>query len=74
MQTILPFIPAGATKINDILTVIRIGEEYSYYLGLYPIYKHKANDDKHFRLISAQLLESGTCQQCEIVKAFAVSP
>ena len=23
MQTILPFIPAGATKINDILTVIR---------------------------------------------------
>jgi biotin operon repressor len=73
MQTILPFIPAGATKINDILTVIRNGEECSYHLGLYPIYKHKANDDKHFRLISAQLLESGTCQQCEIVKAFAVS-
>jgi len=74
MQTILPFIPAGATKINDILTVIRNGEECSYHLGLYPIYKHKANDDKHFRLISAQLLESGICQQCEIVKAFAVSP
>ena len=73
MQTILPFIPAGATKINDILTVIRNGEECSYHLGLYPIYKHKANDDKHFRLISAQLLESGICQQCEIVKAFAVS-
>ena len=73
MQSILPFIPAGATKINDILTVIRDGEECSYHLGLWPIYKHKANDDKHFRLISAQLIDSGTCQQCEIVKAFGVS-
>ena len=73
MQTILPFIPVGATKINDILTLVRDGEECSYYLGLWPVYKHKANDDKHFRLISAQLIESGTCRQCEIVKAFAVS-
>ena len=73
MQTILPLIPAGATKINDILTVVRDGEECSYHLGIWPIYKHKANDDKHFRLISAQLIESGTCRQCDIVKALAVS-
>jgi len=73
MQSILPFIPAGATKINDILTVVCDGEECSYYLGLWPVYKHRANDDNHFRLISAQLIESGTCRQCEIVKAFAVS-
>jgi transposase len=73
MQTILPLIPAGATKINDLLTVVRDGEECSYHLGIWPIYKHKANDHKHFRLISAQLIESGTCRQCEIVKVFAVS-
>lgn len=73
MQSIIPFIPAGATKINDIVTLVRDGEEYSYYVGLWPIYKHKANDDNHFRLISAQLIDSGTCRQCELVKAFAVS-
>jgi len=73
MQTILPFIPVGATKINDILTVIRNEEEWSYYLGLYPIYKHTANDDKHFRLIAAQLIDSKTCKQCEIMEAFGVS-
>jgi len=73
MQTILPFIPVGATKINNILTVIRNGEEWTYYLSLYPIYKHHANDDKHFRLIAAQLIESKTCKQCEIMRAFGVS-
>ena len=73
MQIILPFIPVNSTKINDILTLVRDGEECFYHLGIWPVYKHKVNDDKHFRLISAQLIESGTCRQCEIVKVFAVS-
>ena len=73
MQTILPLIPAGATKINDILTVVRKGDECSYHLSLWPIYKHAFDDHNHFRLIAAQLITSGSCKQCEIVKAFAVS-
>ncbi len=73
MQTILPIIPANATRINDIITVIRKGEECTYFLSLWPIYKHMANDHNHFRLIAAQLIAAGTCRQCELVKAFGVS-
>ncbi len=73
MQTILPIIPAGATRINDILAIVRNGEECTYSVGLWPVYKHKAKDHQHFRLISAQLIDSGACQQCELVKIFAVS-
>ena len=37
------------------------------------MYRHKENDYRMFRLVSAQLIDSGSCRNCEIVASFGVS-
>lgn len=73
MQKILPLIPKGASKINDIVSIWRENDRCTYFLGCNPIYYHDSNDSRMFRMVTAQLIESGTCRQCEIINAFGVS-
>lgn len=73
MQIILPLIPPGASKINDIVSVYRQENRWTYFISTYPIYSHDADDLCMFRLVTAQLIESGTCRQVDILKAFGVS-
>ena len=61
-QTILPLIPHGATKINNILSIYRQEDRCIYFLGQYPIYSHDIKDLRMFRLVTAQLIESGACR------------
>lgn len=42
-------------------------------MGMHPVYLHGSKDMKMFRLVTAQLIESGACRQAEIIKAFGVS-
>jgi transposase len=72
MQTILPIIPSGSTLINKILTVTKQNGVWTYYLSLWPMYSHKEEDQRSFRLICALLLNAGTCRQCDIVKTFGI--
>lgn len=71
MQTILPMIPEGATPINDVVSVVQEKGMWRYYLGVWPMYCHEANDQDGFRCICAQLITSGACRQHELVKVFA---
>ena len=72
-QQILPLIPRGATQINGLVSVWRDEENWTYFLATYPIYSHKSNDRRMFRLISSQLIESGSCRQVDIIRTFGVS-
>jgi transposase len=72
-QLLLPFISPGITQINPLVSVCRNDDLWTYFLGRYPIYSHRVNDQRMFRLTIAQLIESGACRQKEVIKAFGVS-
>jgi hypothetical protein len=72
-QLILPMIPHGATEINDRVCVWRGEDRWSYFLGTYPVYSHHAHDQRMFRLVTSQLIDSGACRQVDILRTFGVS-
>jgi transposase-like protein len=69
----LPLIPAGATPINRHVGVLNKGEHWTYLVGFYPVYRHRAEDLQAFRLTIAQLADSGACRPSELIKAFGIS-
>lgn len=71
-QQILPLIPSGASPINEIASVFRDEKKWTYFVFGHPIYKHNAGDTRSFYLVAAQIIESGVCQQGEILKAFGI--
>lgn len=72
-QMQLPIFPHGATEINVNLGFMREGEEVTYIYGHLPIFSHKVEDIKTFRLIISQLYLNGSAKQSEICRAFGVS-
>lgn len=72
-QLLLPFISPGVTQINPIVSVWQNDDQWTYFLGKFPIYSHRVDDQRMFRLTIAQLIESGACRQTEMINAFGVS-
>jgi len=72
-QLILPMIPHGATEISDSVSVWRGEERWTYFVGMHPIYSHGANDQRMFRLVTSQLIDSGACRMVDILRTFGVS-
>jgi transposase len=72
-QRILPLIPRGATQINGLVSVWRDNERWTYFLATHPIYSHRKNDHRMFRLITSQLIDSGSCRQIDIIRTFGLS-
>ncbi len=72
-QRILPLIPRGATQINGLVSVWRDDERWTYFLATHPIYSHRKNDQRMFRLITSQLIDSGACRQVDVIRTFGVS-
>ena len=72
-QTLLPLIPDGATQINDVISVVRQDDQWTYFHGIHPIFSHAQDDDRSFRMFTAQLVCQGTCRQVDIIRAFGVS-
>jgi len=64
-------IPEGATSINDVVSVVQEKGVWRYFLGVWPMYCHDANDQDGFRCICSQLIVSGASRQSELVKVFA---
>ncbi len=69
----LPAIPYGATEISELVSVWCEAQQWTYFLGTYPVYSHRADDQRMFRLVTAQLIESGACRHKEIIETFGVS-
>jgi transposase len=72
-QALLPLIPDGATRINNLISVVRENGQWIYFCGAQPLLQHPENDRRSFRMFTAQLICLGTCRQVEIVRAFGVS-
>ncbi len=72
-QALLPMVPAGATPINDFLNVVRRDSQWTYFLGVRPVFEHAEKDQRSFRMFTAQLICQETCQPSEIVRTFGVS-
>ena len=72
-QLLLPLLSSEITYINGRVTVYQRDGLWTYFLGDYPIYSHKADDLALFRLTIAQLIDSGACRQTDIIKTFGVS-
>ena len=72
-QALLPLVPDGATPINDFLNVVRRDSQWTYFLGVRPVFEHAEKDQRSFRMFTAQLICQGTCQPSEIVRTFGVS-
>ena len=66
-------IPDGATPINDLISVVREGGQWTYFFGVLPVFQHPDNDRRSFRLFTGQLCCHGACTQAEIIRRFGVS-
>jgi transposase len=66
-------IPDGATRINDLISVIREGERWTYFCGVQPVFQHPERDRQSFRMFTAQLCCQSACTQAEIIRTFGVS-
>lgn len=72
-QRLLPLIPHGTTIINGQLSVDNRHDEWFYFLGGLPIYSHRADNKKLFRLHTSRLINSGACRAIDIIRTFGVS-
>lgn len=72
-QALLPMIPGGASRINDLISVVHEGEKWTYFCGVQPVFQHRSDDKKCFRMFTAQLCCQGVCTQAEIIRTFGVS-
>ena len=72
-QLLLPMIPAGASRISDLVSVVRENGEWTYFCGVQPVFRHSEEDQRSFRMFTAQLVCQGACQQVDILRTFGVS-
>ncbi len=52
-QALLPMIPAGATPINDLISVVREEKEWTYFCGVQPVFRHAEDDRQSFQMFTA---------------------
>lgn len=72
-QALLPLIPDGATALNDRISVVKEGQQWTYLCGVNPVFVHPEEDRASFRMFTAQLVCQGACKQSDIIRAFGVS-
>ena len=72
-QSLLPMIPEGASRISDLISVVRETGTWTYFCGVQPVFFHPEDDRRSFRMFTAQLVCEGACQQVDIVRTFGVS-
>ena len=72
-QALLPLISEDATRISDLISVVRRDGHWFYFCGTQPVFQHFEGDLRSFRMFTAQLCVQGVCKQADIIKAFGVS-
>lgn len=72
-QALLPLIAEDATRISDLISVVRQDGQWFYFCGTQPVFQHDEGDLRSFRMFTAQLCVQRACKQAEIIKAFGVS-
>jgi hypothetical protein len=71
LQALLPLISEDATRISDLISVVRQDGDWFYFCGTQPVFQHREGDLRSFRMFTAQLCVQGACKQADIIKALA---
>jgi transposase-like protein len=71
-QLQLPIFPAGVTPINHQIAIACESGQVVYVHGHLPVFQHGSEDLASFRLITSQMIASGTVRASEIVRTFGV--
>ena len=69
---IRPIIIVTPNAYNFINRSWRDDNYWTYFVGTHPVYTHPADNVRLFRLVTAQLINSGSCTQIEIINTFGV--
>ena len=69
----LPIFATGLTLVNNQIGFEKRNGSVYYFHGHLPLFQHDEGDAASFRLITSQIVNSGTAKQVEIAKAFGVS-
>ncbi|MGA2032929.1 MAG: helix-turn-helix domain-containing protein [Thermoguttaceae bacterium] len=72
-QSLLPMIPEGASRISDLISVVRENGVWTYFCGVHPVFCHPEEDRRSFRMFTAQLVCQGSCREVDILRVFGVS-
>ena len=68
----LPIFPAGSVALSPDVAVVCDGDQVIYFYGQLPVFRHRKEDVKSFRLIASQLYLNGHVKQATFVKVFGV--
>ena len=71
MQQILPLIPSGATRINEILSCVHEDGYVHYYLCAVRIGFHREDDLPSFKYRICELISTGVCRNRDILSVLA---
>ena len=72
-RKLLPFIPPGSIEITLIVCVFRDDHRWTYFLRGTPVYFHRPDDYRMFRLVTSQMIDAGICRHRDIIETFGVS-
>jgi len=72
-QALLPLVAEDASRISDLISVVRQDGQWFYFCGTQPVFQHAEGDLRSFRMFTAQLCVQGVCKQADIIRAFGVS-
>lgn len=71
-QLQLPIFPAGVTPINSQVAIACESGKVAYVHGHLPVFQHASEDLASFRLITSQMIASGSVRPGEIARTFGV--
>ena len=69
----IPFVIDGSAQLSSHISVYCDDKMWTYYLGMMPVFSHKASDTASFRMYTSQLFCEGHCKQADIIRVFSVS-
>lgn len=72
-QMLLPFFPAGVTRITDELAFMTEDGMVTYFNATMPVFQHGEKDIQSFKMIVSQFHVMGLVKQSEVVRAFGVN-
>lgn len=72
-QLQLPMFPVGVTPVTTLLSFIKEEGTITYFNGSLPVFSHREDDTRSFRMITAQFCVNGHTKQTEIASAFGVT-
>ncbi len=69
----LPIFPSGTVHINSTICFEKRDGYVTYFNYMMPIFRHKEDDSKSFRMMVSQLCVLGLCSQSDIINKFGVT-